>query len=131
MSAAQELLRRGWDTNYDNIKPERLQDYWRDEQSTRLSTGQKKTMSGLSTSIDDYDQYDDTDYEAIAKEIREEEDREDDNSRQVLFVSKKPSHLLIIPRESRNPEGQGEAPNKPPLLPGKAPSPSGRSRRLG
>ena len=25
MSAAQELLRRGWDTNYDNIKPEHLQ----------------------------------------------------------------------------------------------------------
>ena len=76
MSAAQELLRRGWDTNYDNIKPERLQDYWRDEQSTRLSIGQKKTQAGLSTSIDDYDKYDDTDYEAIAKEIREEEDRE-------------------------------------------------------
>ena len=31
MSAAQELLRRGWDTNYDNIKPKHLQDYWRDE----------------------------------------------------------------------------------------------------
>ena len=76
MSAAQELLRRGWDTNYDNIKPERLQDYWRDEQSTRLSIGQKKTQAGLSTSIDDYDNYDDTDYEAIAKEMREEEDRE-------------------------------------------------------
>ena len=28
MSAAQELLRRGWDTNYDNIKPKHLQDYW-------------------------------------------------------------------------------------------------------
>ena len=26
MSAAQELLRRGWDTNYDNIKPKHLQD---------------------------------------------------------------------------------------------------------
>ena len=76
MSAAQELLRRGWDTNYDNIKPERLQDYWRDEQSTRLSIGQKKTQAGLSTSIDDYDNYDDTAYEAIAKEMREEEDRE-------------------------------------------------------
>ena len=31
MSAAQELLRRGWDTNHDNIKPKHLQDYWRDE----------------------------------------------------------------------------------------------------
>ena len=76
MSAAQELLRRGWDTNYDNIKPEHLQDYWRDEQSTRLSVGQKKTQAGLSTYIDDYDKYDDTDYAAIAKEMREEDDRE-------------------------------------------------------
>ena len=76
MSAAQELLRRGWDTNYDNIKPEHLQDYWRNEQSTRLTTGQKKILAGFTTSIDDYDNYDDTDYEAIAKEMREEEDRE-------------------------------------------------------
>ena len=70
MSAAQELLRRGWDTNYDNIKPEHLQDYWRDEESPRLSVCQKKTLAGLSTSIDDYDKYDDTDY-AIAIEIRD------------------------------------------------------------
>ena len=76
MSAAQELLRRGWDTNYDNIKPEHLQDYWRDDQSPRLTVGQKKTLSGFTTSIDDYDNYDDTDYEAIAKEMKEEEDRE-------------------------------------------------------
>ena len=76
MSAAQELLRRGWDTNYDNIKPENLQAYWRDKESSRLSIGQKKTQAGLSTSIDDYDNYDDTDYVAIAKEMREEEDRE-------------------------------------------------------
>ena len=76
MSAAQELLRRGWDTNYDNIKPEHLTDYWQDKESPRLSIGQKKTLSGLSTSIDDYDNYDDTDYEAIAKEMREEEDLE-------------------------------------------------------
>ena len=76
MSAAQELLRRGWDTNYDNIKPEHLQDYWRDDQSPRLTVGQKKTLAGFTTSIDDYDQYDDTDYEAIAKEMKEEEDRE-------------------------------------------------------
>ena len=76
MSAAQELLRRGWDTNYDNIKPEQLQDYWRDGESTRLSIGQKKTQAGLSTSIDDYDNYDDTDYEAIARQLREDDDRE-------------------------------------------------------
>ena len=76
MSAAQELLRRGWDTNHDNIKPKHLQAYWRDKESSRLSIGQKKTQAGLSTSIDDYDHYDDTDYVAIAKEMREEEDRE-------------------------------------------------------
>ena len=74
--AAQELLRRGWDTNYDAVKPEHLQDYWQDKESTRLSVGQKKTLAGLPTSIDDYDQYDDTDYEAISKEMREEEDHE-------------------------------------------------------
>ena len=76
MYAAQELLRRGWDTNYDNIKPKHLQAYWRDKDSTRLSIGQKKTQAGLSTTIDDYDNYDDTDYEAIAQEVREEEDRQ-------------------------------------------------------
>ena len=76
MSAAQELLRRGWDTNHDNIKPKHLQAYWQDKESLRLSIGQKKTLSGFTTSVDDYDNYDDTDYEAIAKEMREEEDRE-------------------------------------------------------
>ncbi len=50
MSAAQELLRRGWDTNYDAIKPDHLQAYWRDKESSRLSIGQKKTQAGLSTS---------------------------------------------------------------------------------
>ena len=99
MSAAQELLRRGWDTNYDAIKPKHLQDYWRDEESTRLSIGQKKTLAGLSTSIDDYDNYDDTDYEAIAQEIREEEDR-DDNSKSLRFQETVPSSRH--PSESRN-----------------------------
>ena len=106
ISAAQELLRRGWDTNHDNIKPELLQDYWRDKESPRLSIGQKKTQAGLSTTIDDYDNYDDTDYEAIAKEIREEEDR-DDNSKPLRFQETVP-----FPRqssESRNPEGRQAA----------------------
>ncbi len=101
MSAAQELLRRGWDTNYDNIKHEHLQDYWRDKDSTRLSIGQKKTQAGLSTSIEDYDNYDDTDYEAIAKEIREEEDR-DVNSKPLRFQETVPSSRHSS--ESRNPE---------------------------
>ena len=101
MSAAQELLRRGWDTNYDNIKPKHLQAYWRDKESTRLSVGQKKTQAGLSTSTDDYDNYDDTDYEAIAQEIREQEDR-DDNSKPLRFQETVPSSRHSS--ESRNPE---------------------------
>ena len=99
MSAAQELLRRGWDTNYDNIKPKHLQAYWQDKESSRLSIGQKKTQAGLSTTIDDYDNYDDTDYEAIAKEIREDEDR-DDNSKPLRFQETVPSSRHSS--ESRN-----------------------------
>ena len=106
MYAAQELLRRGWDTNYDNIKPQHLQDYWRDKESPRLSIGQKKTQAGLSTTIDDYDQYDDTDYEAIAKEIREEEDR-DDNSKPLRFQATVPSSRHSS--ESRNLEDRQAA----------------------
>ena len=106
MSAAQELLRRGWDTNYDNIKPKHLQDYWQDKESSRLSIGQKKTQAGLSTSIDDYDNYDDTDYEAIAEEMREEEDR-DDNSKPLRFQETVPSSRHSS--ESRNLEGRQAA----------------------
>ena len=99
MSAAQELLRRGWDTNYDNIKPKHLQDYWRDKESPRLSIGQKKTQAGLSTTIDDYDNYDEVDYETIAEEMREEEDR-DDNSKPLRFQETVPSSRHSS--ESRN-----------------------------
>ena len=106
MSAAQELLRRGWDTNYDNIKPKHLQAYWQDKESPRLSIGQKKTQAGLSTTIDDYDNYDDVDYEAIAKEIREEEDR-DDNSKPLRFQETVPSSRHSS--ESRNPEDRKAA----------------------
>ena len=106
MSAAQELLRRGWDTNHDNIKPEHLQAYWRDKESPRLSIGQKKTQARLSTTIDDYDNYDDTDYEAIAKEIREEEDR-DDNSKPLRFQETVPSSRHSS--ESRNLEDRQAA----------------------
>ena len=111
MSAALELLRRGWDTNHDNIKPEHLTDYWQDKESSRLSIGQKKTQAGLSTSIDDYDNYDDTDYEAIAKEMREEEDR-DDNSKPLRFQETVPSSRHSS--ESRNLEDlQGVTENSP------------------
>ena len=106
LSAAQELLRRGWDTNYDNIKPKHLQAYWQDKESTRLSIGQKKTQAGLSTTIDDYDNYDDTDYEAIAKEMREEEDR-DDNSKPLRFQETVPSSHHSS--ESRNLEDRQAA----------------------
>ena len=106
MSAAQELLRRGWDTNYDNIKPKHLQAYWQDKESPRLSIGQKKTQAGLSTTIDDYDTYDEVDYEAIAKEIREEEDR-DDNSKPLRFQETVPSSYHSS--ESRNLEDRQAA----------------------
>ena len=76
MSAAHELLRRGWDTNYDAITPEMLQDYWRNQQSTRLTIAQKKRLAGLPTTLDDYNTYDNTDYQAQAQEIREAQDHE-------------------------------------------------------
>ncbi|GEM_PF-2117891 len=78
MSAAHEIIRRGWDTNYDKITSEMLQAYWQDQQSTRLSIGQKKQLAGLPTFLDEYDHYDHydrEDYEAIAQSIREQEDR--------------------------------------------------------
>ena len=112
MSAAQELLRRGWDTNHDNIKPEHLQAYWRDKESPRLSIGQKKTQASLSTTIDDYDQYDNTDYEAIARQLREDEEH-DANSKPLRFNEAVPSSRHS--RAGGNPEGQGEATNNPPL----------------
>ena len=123
MYAAQELLRRGWDTNYDAIKPEHLTDYWQDKESTRLSVGQKKTQAGLPTSIDDYDNYDNTDYEAIAKDIREEEDR-DDNSKPLRFQETVPSSRHSS--ESRDPEDrQATTPST------KLPLPQGEGRGEG
>ena len=58
MSAAHELLRRGWDTNYDAITPEMLQDYWRNQQSTRLTIAQKKRLAGLPIEANDHNTYD-------------------------------------------------------------------------
>ena len=123
MSAAQELLRRGWDTNYDNIKPKHLQAYWHDKDSTRLSIGHKKTQAGLSTTIDDYDNYDDTDYEAIAQETREEENR-DDNSKPLRFQKTVPSSRHSS--ESRNLDDRETA---TPAT--KLPLPKGLGRREG
>ena len=114
MSAAQELLRRGWDTNYDNIKPKHLQAYWQDKESPRLSIGQKKTQARLSTSIDDYDNYDDTDYEAIARQLREDEEH-DANSKPLRFNEAVPSSRHS--RESRNLEDHHQVVAKNPHLP--------------
>ena len=116
MSAAHELTRRGWDTNYDKITPEMLQAYWQDQQSTRLSIGQKKQLAGLLTFLDEYDN---EDYEAIARELRDQEERESF----VLSLSKDESagnrkNNEVLPNRhsaehvptkagSRNPAGQG------------------------
>ena len=105
MSAAHELIRRGWDTNYDKITPEMLQAYWQDQQSTRLSIGQKKQLAGLPTFLDEYDQYDNGDYQAIADAIRDQEERE---------AASAPGRSPLSPQftrhscESRNPVGQGQ-----------------------
>ena len=103
MSAAQELLRRGWDTNHDNIKPKHLQAYWHDKESPRLSIGQKKKQAGMSVYVDEYDIYDDVDYEAIARQLREDEDREA-NSEPLRFQETVPSSRHSS--ESRNLEDQ-------------------------
>ena len=84
MSAAHEIIRRGWDTNYDKISPEMLQAYWQDQQSTRLSIGQKKQLAGLPTFLDEYDHYDTTDYQAIADAIRDQEEREESVAQESL-----------------------------------------------
>ena len=76
MSAAQELLRRGWDTNYDRILSEDVAAYWQDQTSPRLSVGQKKQRAGMSAYVDEYDIYDDLDYDAIARQLRVQEDHE-------------------------------------------------------
>ena len=76
MSAALELLRRGWDTNHDRILSEDVAAYWQDKTSPRLSVGQKKKRAGMSAYVDEYDIYDDVDYDAIARQLREDEDRE-------------------------------------------------------
>ena len=107
MSAAQELLRRGWDTNYDKIKSEHLIDYWQDQQSARLSVGQKKQLAGLQTYADEYDAYDNKDYEPQAQALHAQQDRESE------AISPRHSHEseATSPRHSRasgNPEAQSE-----------------------
>ncbi len=76
MSAALELLRRGWDTNYDAITPEMLQDYWRDQQSTSLIAAQKERLAAHPIEAADHDQYDNNDYQSLAQELKETDDLE-------------------------------------------------------
>ena len=64
VSAAQELLRRGWDINYDAVTPEDLRSYWNEYTAPRLSIGQKKTIAGESTYADEYDIYNDDEEQA-------------------------------------------------------------------
>ena len=116
MSAAHEIIRRGWDTNYDKITPKMLQAYWRDQQSTRLSIGQKKHLVGLPTFLDDYDHYDNEDYQAIADAIRDQEDLEE---AAAIKAASAPGNSPLSPHstrhscESRNPAGP-----ESPLSPG-------------
>ena len=108
MSAAHELIRRGWDTNYDNITPEMLQAYWQDQQSTRLSIGQKKQLAGLPAFLDEYAQYDNEDYEAIAQSIREQEDRAEAAD---LEVASAPGKSPLSPGERVRVRGNTPASN--------------------
>ena len=118
VSAAQELTRRGWDTNFDKIKMEHLVDYWRDQQDAILSVGQKKDLAGLHTFADEYDTYDDKtlkDYKAIAKDVhaqqdRESEERERQRKERQRSESDSNRHSSVpdrLSRESGKPEGQG------------------------
>ena len=100
-SAAMELLRRGWDTNFDKITPDMLRAYWQDRQTTRLSIGQKKHLAGLHTFLDEYDKYDDEDYEAMAGEMREAEAREE--------LEEANASKSRQSRNSKKVEGQGNA----------------------
>ena len=106
MSAAQELLRRGWDTNYDAITPDMLQDYWQDQQSPRLSIAQKKHLAGLPVSQDDHNTYDNTDYQALAQELRQQQDLQSEDHEAISPIEKSPlsPQLTRHSRESGNPD---------------------------
>ena len=110
MSAAQELLRRGWDTNYDRITPQMLQDYWQDQQSTRLSVGQKKHLAGLPATLDDHNTYDNEDYAAIAQELRQQQDIQAEDHEAISHVESSP----LSPQFTRHSRASG---NPDPLSP--------------
>ena len=108
VSAAQELTRRGWDTNFDKIKMEHLVDYWRDQQDAILSVGQKKQLVGLQAFVDEYDAYDDKsikDYKALAKDVHAQQDREsDERERQRKERQRSDDSVATTPLP---PEGEG------------------------
>ena len=114
VSAAQELLRRGWDTNYDRIKQEHLLAYWRDQQDARLSVGQKKQLAGLHAYADEYQTYDTADYNSIAQQLHEQQDRESEST------------TTPLPPQGEGWEG-GNSPEQSPLTEDKA-TPTRHSR---
>ncbi len=131
MSAAYEIIRRGWDTNYHKITPEMLQAYWQDQQSTRLSIGQKKQLAGLPTFLDEYDKYDHEDYEAIAQSIRDQEDGEVLSTMSLPPRRGKVRMGVNIPTPSHS-ESNEATTDCHPAVPGKSPlSPRERARVRG
>ena len=118
VSAAQELLRRGWDTNYDRITPEMLQAYWRNQQSSRLSVGQKKHLAGLPTTLDDYNTYDNTDYQALADSIREQDDCEAAEGPKSLPPRRGKVRMGVKSPESSPSENPAERANRNPATQG-------------
>ena len=129
MSAAHEISRRGWDTNYDKITTEILQAYWQDQQSTRLSIGQKKQLAGLPAFLDEYDHYDNEDYEAIAQSIREQEDLAEAAATESLPPRRGKARMGVTASTPNNSEDNESTIDRYPAAPGKSPlSPADRGR---
>ncbi len=132
MSAAHEIIRRGWDTNYDKITPEMLQAYWQDQQSTRLSIGQKKQLAGLPAFLDEYDHYDNEDYEAIASELRDQEDREEAAATESLPPRRGKARMGVTAPTLNHSENNEATTDRHPATTGKSPlSPRERVRVRG
>ena len=70
-----------------------LQDYWRNQQSSRLSVGQKKHLAGLPTTLDDYNTYDNKDYAS--------------HSQRAKTAKPKNSKLPLSPTKVPSPRGRG------------------------
>ena len=105
ISAARELLRRAWDINFDAVTWKDVEDYCREQTSPRLSVGQKKMLAGMQAFLDEYDQYDDVDYEAIAKEDEEREYRRETGAA--------PRAKKIQLPQAANPDSAPPAPSQP------------------